>query len=263
MWKVAVAIVLCCVHHSAAQGGSVTVLGDMTVTGAVRTTAIRAQSLTIDGSISVTHGISGESLQVSHAQIGSIETVALSSPTGTVRIEGELSLGEAKTEGTTSVVSFLQQDVRQWALVHHDDFEKDLEGWSTKLVGSCDGNDHHIAGHCNDVNGLVKKTYTGLGEHKFVRLQARYHFLDSWEGETAFAKIGDRIVWQDVNDVRGMHPNALNACGGNHPDMKLSVPIDVTVPHTGDSVEISFGSTLDEHPCNESFGVDDVMLSVR
>ena len=58
--------------------------------------------------------------------------------------------------GTASVASFLQQDVRQWALVHHDDFESKPEGWNTKLVSSCDGNDHHIAGHCNDVNGLVR-----------------------------------------------------------------------------------------------------------
>jgi len=105
--------------------------------------------------------------------------------------------------------------------------------------------------------------FTNLGEHKFVRLQARYHFLDSWEGETAFAKIEDRIVWSEVNDVRGMHPRTLNSCGGEHPDTKISVPIDVTIPHKGDKILISFGSNLDEHPCNESFGVDDVMISIR
>jgi len=157
---------------------------------------------------------------------------------------------------------FFQQDVKQWALKYHDDFEGQIQGWSTNLTSSCDGNDHHLAGHCKEVQDEVKKVFSNLGEHKFIRLQARYHFLDSWEGETAFAKIGDRIVWSDVNDVRGMHPNTLNACGGEHPDTKISVPIDVTIPHNGDSVLVSFGSNLDEHPCNESFGIDDVMISV-
>jgi hypothetical protein len=39
--------------------------------------------------------------------------------------------------------------------------------------------------------------------------------------------------------------------------------IDVTLPHNGDSVKLTFGSTLDEEPCNESFGIDDVMIYVK
>jgi len=243
--------------------GNVTILGDMTVTGSFMTTSIRSQTLTIDGSMSVTHGVSGESITANHASISVLEAHALSSPTGVIHVQGAMSLGDVQTNGTVSASAFIQEDVRQWALVAHEDFEKDVQGWSTNKTNSCDGNDHHIGGHCNNVDGEVKKTFTGLGEHKHVRIQARYHFLDSWEGEMAFAKVGDRTVWTEMNDVRGMHPNALNACGGDHADMKLSVPIDVTIPHTGDSIELSFGSNLDEHPCNESFGVDDVMISVK
>jgi hypothetical protein len=213
--------------------------------------------------MSVTHAISGESIEVNKATVNTVETVAVASPSGTVHVNGELSLGAVSTNGTVSASSFIQEDVVQWALKFHEDFEGEVQGWSSKSKGSCDGNDHHLAGHCNNVEGEVKKTFSGLGEHKFVRLQARYHFLDSWEGEQAFAKIGDRTVWTEVNDVRGMHPKALNACGGDHPDLKMSVPIDVVVPHTGSDISVSFGANLDEHPCNESFGVDDVMISVR
>jgi hypothetical protein len=69
-----------------------------------------------------------------------------------------------------------------------------------------------------------------------------------------------RVVWTDTNDIRGI--DGPNHCGGSHPDLKLSVPIDVTIRHTGESVDVSFGSTLDEHPCNESFGIDDVIISI-
>eukprot|EP00298_Acanthocystis_sp_HF-20_P002021 c12492_g1_i1.p1 GENE.c12492_g1_i1~~c12492_g1_i1.p1 ORF type:complete len:267 (-),score=99.30 c12492_g1_i1:27-827(-) len=244
--------------------GNTTVLGDLTISGVLRTTKIHSGSLTIDGSMSVTQALSGESIQVNHASLNVLQAVAISSPTGTLHVAGELSLGGAlSTNGSVSASSFIQADVRQWALKYHDDFEGQTLGWSTNLTSSCDGNDHHLAGHCNQVQNEVKKVFSNLGEHKFIRLQARYHFLDSWEGETAFAKIGDRIVWSDVNDVRGIHPNTLNACGGEHPDTKISVPIDVTIPHTAETISISFGSTLDEHPCNESFGIDDVMISVR
>jgi hypothetical protein len=220
--------------------------------------------LTVDGSISVTHGITSESLTTNRATVTVLETVALASPTGTLHVSGELSLGDVSSNGTLRASSFIQEDVRQWALMFHDDFEGDkAHGWSADAKNSCDGVDHHLAGHCNEVGPEVSKTFTGLGEHKFVRLQARYHFLDSWEGETAFAKMEGRTVWTDVNDVRGMHPSSMNVCGGDHPDLKMSVPIDVTIPHTGATITVTFGSTLDEHACNESFGVDDVMISVR
>jgi hypothetical protein len=259
-----VALVGCSVAHFApAQGrGNVTILGDVTITGALRTATIRSRSLIVDGSISVTHAVSAESLTVGSASVTLLETTSISSPTGVVRVSGQIASGSISSSGPLKVSSFLQNDVRQWALVHHDDFEQNTDGWSTSATNSCDGIDHHLGGHCNEVNGEVKKTFSGLGDHQYVRLQARYHFLDSWEGETAFAKIGDQIVWTDVNDVRGMY-DLKSLCAGEHPDNKLSVPIDVTIRHTGPTVDVAFGSTLDEHPCNESFGIDDVIISVR
>jgi len=252
----------CVAHKAPAQGqGNVTILGDLTVTGALRTANIRSQSLVVDGSISVTHGVSAESLTTSTASVTVLETSSISSPTGVVSVSGQIAAGDVSAAGAMRVNSFIQNDVRQWAMIHHEDFEEDVKGWSTNSVSSCDGVDHHLGGHCNDVDGEIKKTFKGLGTHSYVRIQARYHFLDSWEGETAFAKIGDKIVWTDTNDVRGM--DGPSYCGGPHPDSKLSVPIDVTIRHSGDSVDVSFGSTLDEHPCNESFGIDDVIISVR
>lgn len=251
----------------AAQDGNMTILGDLKITGAMRTTAIRSGNVVIDGSIQLTHAISGESLTAGHVTMNNLETVAISSPTGVLHVNGELSLGASplSSNGTVRAASFIQQDVKQWALAYHDDFEQENSaGWNTNHTSSCDGVDHHLAGHCKELeNGAVKKTFDNLPEHKYIRLQARYHFLDSWEGEAAFAKIGDRTVWTDTNDVRGVHGDALNLCGAEFADLKFSIPIDVTIPHSGSDVTVTFGSSLDEHPCNESFGVDDVMILVR
>jgi len=256
------AVLSCCVALNApAQGqGNVTILGDLTVTGSLRTSNIRSQSLVVDGSISISHGVSADSLTASTASVTVLETTSISSPTGVVRVSGQIATGGISATGPVSATSFIQNDVRQWAMVHHEDFEEEVKGWSSNAVSSCDGVDHHLGGHCNEVDGEIKKTFNGLGQHTYLRIQARYHFLDSWEGETAFAKIGGKVVWTDTNDIRGI--DGPNHCGGSHPDLKLSVPIDVTIRHTGESVDVSFGSTLDEHPCNESFGIDDVIISI-
>lgn len=259
-------VLVCCVlaqDVAPVQGhGNVTILGDLTVTGSIRTGHIKSGSLIVDGSISITHGVSAESITTTKASVTVLETVSISSPTGVVHVSGALSTGDISSNSTLTAAAFIQNDVRQWAMTHHEDFEGQVVGWSATNVSSCDGVDHHLGGHCNNVEGELKKTFSGLPPHQFLRLQARYHFLDSWEGETAFAKIGSSIVWTDVNDIRGL-VDLKSICAGEHADSKISVPIDVTIRHTSDSVDVSFGSTLDEHPCNESFGIDDVTISVR
>jgi hypothetical protein len=261
-----VALVFCvasCLADPATTQGNVTVLGDLTVVGSLIATSIRSQSLIVDGSISVARGVSCEGITTGKVDATVLETTQIASPTGVVHISGQLSTSGISTNTSISAFAFIQNDVRQWAVAHHDDFEGKVEGWSTKETSSCDGADTHLAGHCKNVNGEVTKTYTGLPEHTHIRVQARYHFLDSWEGETAFAKIDNKIVWTDTNDVRGLNPDTKSICGGEHADSKFSVPVDVTTRHSADSITISFGATLDEHPCDESFGIDDVIVSFR
>jgi len=243
------------------SSGNTTVLGDIVVTGALHTTSLRSQALTIDGSISVVHSVTAESINANKADVTVLETTHISSPSGVVRIAGQFASGDISANDTVAVTSFIQNDVAQWAIFHHEDFEQQPEGWNTKHTSSCDGNDHHLAGHCKEIGDELTKVFGDLPAHTHIRVQARYHFFDSWEGEAAFAKIDNKVVWTDTNDVRGMDMASL--CGGSSPDGKMSVPIDVTMRHTADSLKLSFGATLDEHPCNESFGIDDVMISVR
>jgi hypothetical protein len=82
--------------------------------------------------MSVTHAISGESIEVNKATVNTVETVAVASPSGTVHVNGELSLGAVSTNGTVSASSFIQEDVVQWALKFHEDFEGEVQGWSSK-----------------------------------------------------------------------------------------------------------------------------------
>merc|ERR1712076_147876 len=249
---------------SAQNDGNITIMGDIDVSGAFRTTAINSETVTIDGSMAISLALTGESITVTKGTIGTLITKAIAGPEGSVHFSGEMTLGSSMdVNGTTKVSSFIQNDVVQWALKHHDDFEGEVKGWDTTATSSCDGFDKHLAGHCQSVGGAVKKTFTGLGRHSALRLQAQYHFLDSWENERAWAKINGKTVWTDLNDIRGLHPNALNLCGGESPEGKFAVPIDVVIPHVDGTVEVEFGADLDEHECDESFGVDDVSISIR
>merc|ERR1712226_1689077 len=152
-----------CASAQTAQG-NVSVLGDITVTGALRTSKIRSNQLTVDGSINVVNSITAEQLTASEAEATVLETPGVSSPTGIIHIQGPMSSSDATVNATLHASSFIQRDEKQWALAVHEDFEEKVEGWSSNAVNSCDGTDTHLAGHCNEVGGEVSKTFSGLGD---------------------------------------------------------------------------------------------------
>jgi len=107
----------------------------------------------------------------------------------------------------------------------------------------------------------ISKTYEGLPPHNQARIQATAHFIDDWQGETAYMKIGNSIVWTDAHDQRASRGN-FNVCGMKYPDSKFSVPIDITIPHTGAQLKVSFGSTLD-NTAMANFGISSLSVSLR
>jgi len=105
------------------------------------------------------------------------------------------------------------------------------------------------------------KHYEALPPHDQIRIQATVHFIDDWQGETAYMKLGEAYVWTDSHDQRSSRGN-FNVCGGKYPDSKFSVPIDVTISHNSDDLRLAFGSTLDQTAV-AAFGMSSVSVSVR
>jgi len=106
------------------------------------------------------------------------------------------------------------------------------------------------------------KHYEKLPKHNQVRIQATVHFIDDWQGETAYLKIDNHIVWTDSHDQRASR-GQFNVCGNKHyPESKFTVPIDVTIPHRGSKLKISFGTTLDKTAIAQ-FGLSTLSLSLR
>merc|ERR1712072_381455 len=119
-----------------AKPGNVTVNGDLTVTGSLKTKSIRSSALTVNGSITVTHAVRTEFLKADNTRSSVVETSTVSSPTGSVTLTGNLAMQNTAANAGTLSAAFLetqqliQHGVRQWQLVHHDDFEEHAKDWT-------------------------------------------------------------------------------------------------------------------------------------
>jgi len=159
--------------------------------------------------------------------------------------------------------------VKQWQLVQSEDFSSDGTGWSRHDVSQC-GGVHMLGGYCRFSSGEVNKTFAALPSHKQLRIVATYHFIDRWIGEAGYLKldIGPHdspvIVWSEQH-AQEMSKNGLSICGQKEtPEGKFAVSIDISVPHVKDTVQLSFGSTMDDtDPCDESWGVSNIEVYVR
>jgi len=159
--------------------------------------------------------------------------------------------------------------VRQWQLTHSEDFSAAAAGWSRGQVSRCAGI-HMLGGYCRLSRGEVNKTFVGLPPHRQLRVVATYHFIDRWIGEAGYMKlsIGENgspvVVWSEQHSQQ-MSRNGVSLCGQSQtPEGKFAAPIDVTVPHREGSVQLFFGSTMDDcDPCDESWGVSGVEIYAR
>jgi len=80
--------------------------------------------------------------------------------------------------------------------------------------------------------------FFGIACRLKLRIRGTAHFIDDWAGETAYLKVGPHIVWTDSHDVKSA-VGTMNVCGDSTvPESKFSVVIDVTLPHTADSVQL-------------------------
>lgn len=159
--------------------------------------------------------------------------------------------------------------VNQWQLVQSEDFSKIGAGWSRPEVTQCAGV-FMLGGFCKLSRGEVNKTFTGLPPHKQLRIVATYHFIDRWIGETGYMKLNvgmsdcPVVVWSERH-AQQEAKNGLSLCGdAGTPEGKFSAPVDVTMNHRKDSVQVSFGSTMDDaDPCDESWGISNMEIYVR
>jgi hypothetical protein len=192
---------------------------NLLVTGDISSGDFSTNEVIISGVLNVKNLIKTKQIKSNSMETKTLTTQVIKSPTGVITIQGDLILDNEVDSGSLNVraTSFIVKDVKQWTLNSHDDFdnEKSLEDWSDKRTNKCNGKNTHLGGHCNFSFNEVSKIYRNLTIHTNLRVNAAYHMFDFWDGETAFMKIDDEIVWTK----QGKHSDkGINICGGEHND---------------------------------------------
>jgi len=92
----------------------------------------------------------------------------------------------------------------------------------------------------------VGTKYVGLPKHTQVRVTATVHFIDDWQGETAWLKLNDNILFTESHDQKNVAAK-FSVCGSDlYPESRFAVPVDVTIKHKDRALTVAFGSNLDE-----------------
>jgi len=152
-------------------------------------------------------------------------------------------------------------DVVQWSLNSLEMFDEIsplAAGWSHNETIKCSGLAIFLA-HKKHVH----KVYHGLPHHSQLRLEATAHFIDDWQGEIAFLKVNDHIVWTEGHDQKHSQ-SKLSVCGSDIiPESKFSVAIDVTFPHRESTLVVQFGTTIPQDAPQTLFGFSSLSISSR
>jgi len=160
--------------------------------------------------------------------------------------------------------------VPQWKLVHDEIFRigQHAEGWNMPDAITQCGAMHMLGGYCTTSNENLVKVFNNLPSHRRIRVQANFHFIDSWGGDTAFLKVtsgedmGDlQYAWTDSYDYVSSR-NAVNVCGRDVGDGKFNTFIDFEMAHTHSQIKLMFGSSLEQKACAASYGVSMVRIQV-
>lgn len=237
---------------------------NLIVNGSIMANKIVTDALTIHGLGKLDNNLLTTTLDTSSITSQTVHANSITSPTGVIEIEGDVIISnDDDITTTTNGDSFAISGVKQFSLLHHDDFDDDVvEGWSDKRRSSCtDNGNAFLGGHCKFSYNEVSKTFRINASHTQIRITAGFHMFDNWNGEYGYMKVNGDIMWMREGKVD--NENGMNICGGNHNDPAFNLEIDVIIPHTSNIVTITFGSTLQKDPCEASFGVDDVMIYTK
>lgn len=195
---------------------------------------------------------------------------AANSPAGLAANDKDiLVVGKDHVAASTIIVRSIQthqleiNGVPQWQL-HSDDIytPADLGGWANAATVLPCG---PLTVVTVPGGGKIeaKKLISKLAPHAQLRITATVHFIDDWQGETAYLKLNGAHVWSDSHELRN-GARAINICGSDKfPETKFTTQIDVTVPASAaGEIELAFGTTTDAASLAH-FGISSLAVYTR
>lgn len=154
-----------------------------------------------------------------------------------------------------------------WILVHSEDFQSGVTGWTNNTTTSCAG--HRILGGfgvAGKNTNLQKQFDLSAYPHSHVRVNFNYYSLDTWDDHAAIAKIDGFPAWVEnrihfATQGRDVFPNC--GSGGLSSYSDRIIQGTAYTEHSSNTLQLGFSSTLDEALNNESFGIDNVEIWVK
>jgi hypothetical protein len=147
-----------------------------------------------------------------------------------------------------------------WTRLYANDFEDDdTTGWSYTTTSTCGSWSTVIGGYglTSDTSFDIDIGTGGIG-HGDVKLRMYYLFIDTWDGESGYAKIDGSTIWSSSRDgCSGSDICGRTDCGDTRHD------IHETASHSAGSINLRVGSSLNQDPGDESFAVDDVAVWIK
>lgn len=180
---------------------------------------------------------------------------------------------------------------QNWLAAKMDTFTNGTDGWSIAPVAVSDGQSDNedlvttncggmgqvLGGHCATSYHTVEKTYTNLPNHAEVQITARVHFLDNWDDDTMWLKMGlpgtleqSPPVWAEEYTwcpqfFTFMCNAGVSTCGQGHYPDKMSRLVTVSMDHTAQDLQVQWGSNIREGtpPCEVSYALSHITIEVR
>ncbi len=150
-----------------------------------------------------------------------------------------------------------------WTRLASYTFEAGTEGWSSQTT-TCGGLGTIMGGYGVIAGGTITRTLDlGVAEHSQLRVDLDYISIDSSDGEQGYVRLDGTTVWtQQLNNCPG--GVTTQHCGNSPPCHGDTVyKVSASGAHSGPTVVIGVGSTLDQTPNDEAFGFDNLMVWFR
>ena len=159
----------------------------------------------------------------------------------------------------------MSHDGGGWTLIFEDDMTSPDSGWSITSTYDC-GSWGTILGGYGIISGgeIDIDLSTWAITHSEAWIELDYIALDSWDGETMYVEVDSTTIFSQANNN---HSTSLSeVCGWNRGyfgsyDSKW--PVSEETSHSSSALTLTAGSTLDQGPTDESFGIDNVYVWIR
>jgi hypothetical protein len=163
-------------------------------------------------------------------------------------------VGNIKTSGAITYGTFVD-----FRMVYRDDFQSGATGWSMTSRSTC-GEATILGGYNVSAGTFFFRDYdlTGI-PHTEVLVKLMYYHFDTWDGEAAYVQVGGIGTYSrtHIGNISGL----THICGNAGND--YVVPVEGRITHTTNTLRVLVGSSLDQVPTDESFGIDNVEVWVR